>query len=80
MEQKLKMVKRAVLKNDNGVFIIEHYDTKIFEYNPKNKEAWCLLNCSVTSNKQIYAAIEFFGLKASEVKADLNKEKWGYHT
>ncbi len=75
----LKLVKSAVLKHENGVFFIEHYDTKIFEYNPENKEAWCVLNCSKTSNTQIKMAIEFFSLDVENVTVKYNAKKWGYH-
>jgi len=73
----LKMVKRATLVNENGVFLIHHYNTKIFEYNPENKEAWAYLNCSLTSNKQIKYAIEFFSLDADSIKIKYSP-KWAF--
>jgi len=73
----MKLVKRATLSKDNGVFIIRHYETKIFEYNPQNKEAWAYLNCSLTSNKQIKYAIDFFSLDADKIKIKYSP-KWAF--
>jgi len=73
----LKLVKRASIHNEAGVFVIQHYGTKIFEYNPENKEAWAYLNCSLTSNKQIKYAIDFFSLDAEKVKIKYSP-KWAF--
>jgi len=71
-----KMVKNAFMYNDDGVFVIEHYNTKIFEYNPENKEAWVLLHCSRTSDKQVRRALQFFNpAKTEAIEAS---EKWCY--
>ncbi len=73
----LKLVKRATIHNENGVFMIQHYDTKIFEYNPENNEAWAYLNCSLKSNKQIKYAIEFFSLDTDKMKIKYSP-KWAF--
>ncbi len=74
------MVKKAVLLNDQGFYIIEHRETKIFEYNQETKEVWLLLNCSRTSNRQIKYALDFWGLDGTEknVKIKLNIPKWSF--
>ncbi len=75
----LKMVKGADLESKGDFFTIRHYDTEIFTYDKTTKKAHILLNCSVTSNKQIKRAIEFFDVDNDNVIIKENKEKWGYH-
>jgi len=72
----VKLVKNAHLENQDGVFKIVHYDTVIFEYNAVSKRAWALMDCSMTSNRQIKFAERFF--KPTIVKRDNNPDKWGY--
>ncbi len=73
----LKLVKRATIHNESGVFIIQHYGTKIFEYNQDNDEAWAYLNCSLTSNKQIKYALDFFSVDPDKVKIKYSP-KWAF--
>jgi len=74
-----KMVKNATLFNSDGFYYIQHYDTKIFEYNQKTKEVWLLLNCSRTSNRQIKNALNFFGLNGTEKNVKIEyAPKWSY--
>jgi len=71
-----KMVKNAIMFNDAGVYVIEHYNTKIFEYNPEKQEAWILLHCSRTSDRQIRTAMHFFNpVKTEAIEASA---KWSY--
>lgn len=72
----LKMVKGAHLTRSDGLNTIEHYDTVIFTYDESTGRAWCLKNCSMTSNRQIRFAIAWFQPK--ETKEELNSEKWEY--
>jgi len=74
----LKLVKRAVLQNnvEENTISIQHYDTIIFKINTVSKEATALKNCSMTSNRQIKHAIEFF--KPVKVTETLNDIKWGF--
>lgn len=72
----LKLVKKAHLETNGIVSQIRHYDTIIFLYNQDTKIASCLMNCSVTSNKQIKYAIEFF--RPEKVNEKLNEDKWGF--
>ncbi len=74
----LKLVKGANLESNDGIFTINHYDTEIFTYDRTTKKAHILLNCSVTSNKQIKRAIDFFDVDNDNVIIKENKEKWGY--
>lgn len=71
------MVKNSILRNnDDNLIIIQHYETDIFIYNPVTKETKVKLNCSVTSNKMIYRALEFFNVSKYQ---DINEEsKWSY--
>lgn len=74
----LKLVKNARLENENGLISIRHYDTIIYTYYERSQTSTCLLDCSVTSNKQIQMANDFF--KPKKIEAEHNKEKWSYHT
>jgi len=71
------MVKNATLFKEKEVYFIQHYDTKIFEYNTKTNEAWAYLNCSLTSNKQIRYAINFFSLDTDKMKIKYSP-KWAF--
>ena len=75
----LKMVKGAILESKDDFFSIRHYDTEIFTYDKATKEAHMLLNCSVTSNKQIQRAINFFKVAEDKRVITLCGTKWGYH-
>ena len=75
----LKLVKGANLQTNDGIFSIHHYGTEIFTWDQATKKAHILLNCSVTSNKQIKRAIDFFDVDNDNVIIKENKTKWGYH-
>jgi hypothetical protein len=60
----------------DNVFSLVHYDTTIFTYNETTKKAWTLQNCSMTSNKQIKRAVEWF--KPLEIERINNPIKWGF--
>ena len=78
MSLKLKLVKNAHLENNvsENTMSIKHYETIIFKIHTVSKIAECLKNCSVTSNKQIKYAIEFFN--PVELIETENPLKWGY--
>jgi hypothetical protein len=74
----LKLVKNAHLETDHNAntISIKHYETIIFSVHNGSRIATILKNCSVTSNKQIRYAIEFF--KPVEIIETLNAEKWSF--
>lgn len=75
--QELKLVKKASIEKQGHVIKIRHYDTIIFAYDTKSENCYQLKNCSVTSNRQIQYAIEFF--KPSGIfRTELNPEKWSF--
>lgn len=74
----LRLVKNALLIKEFSVIQVKHYDTIIYSYDPKTQKAWYLKNCSLTSNRQIKYANDFF--KPISFKEDFFKEKWGYST
>lgn len=71
----LKMVKQSVLRMDGDKQIITHYEIDIFVYDTQTRKAECLKNCSMTSNRMIQRAIEFFN--PVEV-IEKHAEKWSY--
>lgn len=76
--KELKMVKGSNLFSSDGLITIEHYDTVIFTFDNATKKAWCLWNCSVTSNKMIKRAIDFFCVVGSKITHEYNSDKWSY--
>ena len=75
----LKLVKNAHLENDDSdknILKIRHYETVIFVIHTVDSEAIVLKDCSVTSNKQIRYAIEFF--KPTKIQENFVMEKWQY--
>ncbi len=74
----LKFVKNAHIEKEGVVFIIRHYDTPIFQFDTKTEKAHALMDCSVTSNKQIRYAIEFFCVNPKNLTQENNPEKWSY--
>jgi hypothetical protein len=74
----LKFVKNAMSFNQNGVFYIKHYNTVIVAYNPKSDTLEANWNLSQTSNRQIRYAIQYFGVKESNIIDVSNNEipKW----
>lgn len=73
----LKLVKGTSLFHKEGKISIRHYDTDIFKYDINTKKAWMLLNCSVTSNKMVKRAIDFFNIDESNLKVE-HAPKWSY--
>lgn len=59
----LKMVKEAKLKIAGEIVTIDHYDTTIFKHDFNTKQTEINRDCSNTSNKMIYRALDFFGLE-----------------
>ena len=59
---KLKMVKNSHLEYEDNLIKIIHYKSNIFEYDTITKTAQITLNYSLTSNKMINRAIDFFKL------------------
>lgn len=75
----LKMVKNANIFQENGVYFIRHYDTIIFAYNPENRICEVNWHCSMTSNRQIRSAIQFFGIDESNIiDVSDGSQKWRY--
>ena len=74
----LKFVKNAHIEKKGAVFIIRHYDTPIFQFDTKTDKAEALTNCSITSNKQIRYAIDFFCVKPENLTKTEHSEKWGF--
>ena len=58
----LKMVEGAHIFKQNGIIYIQHYETIIFAYDPKNKYCEIDYDCSPVSNRQIDNALSFFEL------------------
>ena len=63
----LKMVKNASIFQEHGVYFIRHYSTIIFAYNPQNKLCEANWHCSVTSDRQIRSAIQFFSIARGSI-------------
>jgi hypothetical protein len=74
----LKMVKNASIFSSGGILYIRHYATVIFAYNTETNKAEVLLHCSITSDRQIKTALEFFNVPAEKVTEILNGSKWGF--
>ena len=74
----LKMVKNASVIKQGGVIFIKHYETVIFAYNLESKLAECNFNCSMTSNRQIRSALEFFGVTGASIVDVSDGSKWAY--
>ena len=58
----LELVKNAFLYYDKGVFYIRHYSTVIFAYDSKSKICEINYGCSLTSNRQVNYALDYFGI------------------
>jgi len=76
-QQKLKLVKNAHLEKLGDVFAIRHYDTIIFTYNEKTHIATSVQDCSVTSNKQIRFANNFYR-PVEIISSKSPAGKWGF--
>ena len=63
----LKMVKNASIFQERGIFFIRHYSTVIFAYNPQSKLCEANWHCSMTSDRQIRSAIDFFNIAPGKV-------------
>ena len=74
----LKMVKNASIFQERGVFFIRHYSTIIFAHNPKSGLCEANWNCSMTSDRQIRAAIQFFNIASDKVVNVSDGTKWQY--
>ena len=77
-QSELKLVKNAHLEHDGNFLKVVHYGTEIFSYNMKTQKATCLKDCSMTSNRQIRHAIDFFNVNPKDMTITENSEKWGY--
>ena len=76
--QGLKMVKKAVIFQERGIYFIRHYATIIFAYNPESGLCEVNMNCSQTSNRQIRSALEFFNVEPENVIDVSDGSKWAY--
>jgi hypothetical protein len=75
----LKMVKNAIIFSENGIYFIRHYETVIFAYNPESKLAEINWHCSMTSDRQIRSAIDFFNVKKeNQIDVSDGVQKWRY--
>lgn len=74
----LKMVKNASIFNENGVYFIRHYQTIIFAYDTKSNRIEVNWNCSMTSDRQIRSALQFFGINKDDVINVHQGEKWNF--
>ena len=74
----LKMVKNASIFQERGIYFIRHYQTIIFAYNPESRVCEANWNCSMTSNRQINYAINFFNIAKSNIIDVSDGSKWEY--
>lgn len=73
----LKMVKNASIFSENGVYFIRHYKTIIFAYNPQNQKCEVKMGLSLTSNRQIKEALNFFEIQKASI-TDVMIDQDGY--
>ena len=76
--QGLKMVKNAVIFQERSIYFIRHYETIIFAHNPKTGLTECNWNCSMTSNRQIRSALQFFNVDDENIVNVSDGSKWAY--
>lgn len=75
----LKMVKGANIFKENGTYFIRHYETIIFAYNEDSRLAEINWHCSMTSDRQIRSAIQFFGIDEKNIiDVSDGSQKWRY--
>lgn len=74
----LKMVKNASIFQERGIYFIRHYETIIFAHNPGTKLTEVNWHCSITSDRQIRSAIEFFNVEKSDIVDVSDGAKWNY--
>jgi hypothetical protein len=76
--QGLKMVKNAAIFQERSIYFIRHYATIIFAHNPKTGLTECNWNCSMTSNRQIRSALQFFNVDDENIVNVSDGSKWAY--
>ena len=72
------MVKNAVIFQERSIYFIRHYATIIFAHNPKTGLTECNWNCSMTSNRQIRSALQFFNVDDENIVNVSDGSKWAY--
>ncbi len=74
----LKMVKGANSENHNGIFKINHYDTEILKHDFNKNQTIINLNCSKTSDKQIYRVLTILDQKIENCINTHKGKKYNY--